>query len=212
MFISAIRVQVGQRVHFDAGATQESDGEGAVVAVGPYGCDVILTDGRKSRGVHVQAADRLGIGYKLRPGIVSSEILAALQVKAAEYEAACNLQRILRREQMLAREAARVITQAPLFYYNGLRDHKGAKLQPAHYVENPDHVITIYSRGHDFSELVRACFRVQNDTDISTDYFCNDRIHVEPVHPLYAQVKAAFEAQNAKRAMQHAKRLQARNS
>lgn len=211
MSISSTQLRVGQLVHFDAGRMQASDGEGAVVAVRPYGCDVILCDGRKFQGVNVLPADRLGIGFKLRDGIIPDDVILELQVKAAEYEAAFRLQVIMQREKLLAREAGRVITQAPLFYYNGIRDHKGAKLQRAHYVKTSDGAITVYSRGGDFSQLVRKCFSVQNDTDISTDYFQNDRIQVETVHPLYAQVKAAADDVDTKRAARHAKREQRRS-
>lgn len=114
-------------------------------------------------------------------------------------------------------EAARVIERAPRFYWNGLKDDKGAKLQRAWYSDYgpngsttgryPPHTIAIYADGYSgFSALVRECFAIENETDSMTDYFDKDTIHVIPAHPLYPQVKAALEAQEVHRAKVRAKR------
>jgi hypothetical protein len=88
------------------------------------------------------------------------------------------------------------------FYYNGIKDD-GGKLQKCSYtsgklLHNPEGTITIYGKHYeDFSAGVTSAFKVENGTDFQTDYFENDRIRVLPDHPLYAQVKAAVEAQEA---------------
>lgn len=94
------------------------------------------------------------------------------------------------------------------FYYNGIRDFTGAKIQPVFYSlgglrSMPDTTITISHREHcgGFSQAVHEAFAgmVENETDSMTDYFDRDRIRVMPSHPLYAQVAEAMEAASAKR-------------
>lgn len=86
------------------------------------------------------------------------------------------------------------------FFYNGIKVGKGS-LQKAHYSlgnlrNHPDETITIYAREYTrFSAEIREAFKVENDTDTMTDYFEHDRIRVEPSHPMYAVVKAAWEKQ-----------------
>jgi hypothetical protein len=57
-----------------------------------------------------------------------------------------------------------------------------------------------------FTAAIQQAFVVTNGTDTMTDYFEKDRIRVAPAHPLYAQVKAAYDAQTAHRLAQEAKR------
>jgi hypothetical protein len=86
------------------------------------------------------------------------------------------------------------------FYYNGIKEN-GEKLQKAHYsmggyVGMPEFVITIYNREYiRFSAEIREAFKVENDSDSMTDYFCKDRIRVMPDHELYADVLAAYVKQ-----------------
>ncbi|MBN7138972.1 hypothetical protein A7A76_07675 [Lysobacter enzymogenes] len=98
---------------------------------------------------------------------------------------------------------------APRFYWNGIKDAKGAKLQRAYYSDMgprpsvsgkyPAHTISIYARDYErFSALVRSHFVVENNSDGMTDYFENDSIRVVPSHPLYPQVKAAMDARSAR--------------
>jgi hypothetical protein len=102
--------------------------------------------------------------------------------------------------------------QVPLFYWNGLKDAKGDKLQKAHYSAGacsgaPEGTITIYARDYArFSKVVRACFVVENDSDPMTDYFDSDRIRVTPAHPLYPRVQAAQADQDAHHQARMAKR------
>jgi hypothetical protein len=89
------------------------------------------------------------------------------------------------------------------FFWNGIKGSDG-KLQRAHICEGelisyPKGTVTIYARGCRFSAEVAQSFRVDNDTDSSTDYFEYDRIRVTPSHPLYAAVKAAADKGEARR-------------
>lgn len=103
---------------------------------------------------------------------------------------------------------------APLFYWNGVKDAKGAKLQRCHYSETggsgskfPAGTMTIYARDYKrFSALVRDCFIVENGSDSQIDYFEQDRIRVIPSHPLHAQVRAAYAAYAQHEMKRHAKR------
>ena len=86
------------------------------------------------------------------------------------------------------------------FYYNGIKEN-GEKLQKAHYsmggyTNLPNDTITIYNREYiRFSAEIRESFKVENDSDSMTDYFCKDRIRVLPDHALYAEVLAAYVKQ-----------------
>ena len=86
------------------------------------------------------------------------------------------------------------------FFYNGIKGSDG-KLQKCYYADGPYHnlpsdCITIHGKHYKgFSEEVRNTFKVENGTELQTDYFENDRIRVFSSHPLYAQVKAAYEKQ-----------------
>lgn len=102
--------------------------------------------------------------------------------------------------------------QKPIFYYNGIKDAKGAELQKVFYssgklLNHPEGTLTIYKRDYGrFSALVHGCFEVQNDSDSMTDYFEKDRIRVLPGHPLYAEVLAAKAAADKHEAARRAKR------
>ena len=86
------------------------------------------------------------------------------------------------------------------FSWNGIQV-SGHKLYRAHYSLGnltgnwPAETITIYARDYANApaELCEA-FRIENDTDIMTDYFERSRIRVVPSHPLYATVRAAYDA------------------
>jgi hypothetical protein len=93
------------------------------------------------------------------------------------------------------------------FYWNGVKAN-GGKLQLAHYSKGNytpesglcNDTITVYGRHYNsFSAEVRAAFTVVNNSDSMTDYFEQDRIRVAPEHPLYAQVRAAYDKQDAHR-------------
>lgn len=103
------------------------------------------------------------------------------------------------------------------FFYNGIKDvtadpaHTArAVLQTCFYSDSelknyPVGTITIYAReycyadkdgmtrGSGFSAGIKEAFKVENDTEIMTDYFEKDRIRVTPDHPLFLSVQGAME-------------------
>ncbi|ERI59268.1 hypothetical protein [Xylella fastidiosa] len=114
-----------------------------------------------------------------------------------------------------ANEAARVIEQAPLFCWNGIKDATGKKLQPAYYSEgavtDSEKAIFIHATGGtSFSPQVLNCFKAIETSYLMGGYSRCDRIHVHPFHPLYSHVKAAAKASVVKEeklfAAQRAKR------
>ena len=211
------QIHVGRVVNFFAGYGG-IDGKGAIVAVHgtpnpepvrqhgvmrvirPADCrvDVILFDGRRLNSVHQCGIDRPGIGIKLTDEVLDS--VDHLPHLAAEREARLAIEAAQERARREAAEASRIIIDAPVFFWNGIKDRRGAKLQKCSYSTGPlngypEGTISIYARGYEgFSPKVRECFAVQNDTDTQTDYFDKDRIRVIPSHPLYAQVLAAAKA------------------
>ncbi|KQH74371.1 hypothetical protein [Xylella fastidiosa] len=101
--------------------------------------------------------------------------------------------------------------KAPLFYWNGIRDEKGAELQEVLYFESLDFtypdpkgrytVAIIEPLSGKFSPLVCSWFENGPQSDIKKWVIrfsdVERRINVGPEHPLYPQVKAAYEAQEA---------------
>lgn len=215
---TASKIHVGRVVHYFAGYGS-IDGRGAIVKVHgtpaedmpqgrmirvilPDHCrvDVILFDGRHLKEIHQCSIDRPGIGIKLLDETFDDT--ASLYAKAAEKETNDAIAAAKQRTDFETREAARVIENPPVFYYNGIKDQKGAKLQKCFYSSGelrsyPPGTITIYARDYcSFSPAVRVCFAVQNETDTQVDYFDQDKIRVIPAHPLYG---AVFEAMNKSR-------------
>lgn len=219
------KIHVGRIVRFFAGYGN-TDGTGAIVAVrgtvnpkpaqnigvmqvireGDCTVDVILFDGRMLRNIHQCGIDTPGIGIKLTDDVLDD--VSHLPALVAQRDADEAIAAAKSRAAFEAAEAARVITDPPLFYWNGIKDAKGAKLQRVFYSTGalrsyPAGTITIYGRDYEgFSAKVCECFAVQNDSDTMTDYFEKDRIRVTPSHPLYAAVLAAHDAaaqRNSKR-------------
>jgi hypothetical protein len=226
---AAEAITVGRRVRFHGGLFGE-DCDGLIVAVhgtpnpepaqttlggarrvirsNDCHVEVILFDGRRAT-VQQSSFGGIGIGYRLVDRVHCNALIQVARKTAAKREA----------DELLAREKAKhdladaqrsvVIKTAPVFFWNGIKDAKGEKLQKAHYsmggytnvpAEMAADTITIYSHEYTgFSALVRTCFEVKNESDSMTDYFEKDRIQVLPVHPLYPQVRAAFDAQQARR-------------
>lgn len=230
----ASKIEVGRRVRFNAGYGSV-DGDGVIVAVhgepnpapaqtvlGGIGrvirandciVDVILFDGRKLTGFNQCGIDRPGIGIKLLDRVHGPEMIEQAKCLAAKREADQLLAGIKAKQDFEAGEAARVIIDAPIFYWNGVKDAKGGKLTPCWYskgrlVSNADeNIISISARDYKrFSAKVAVCFVVHNDSDMMTDYFDSDRIRVLPCHPLYPQVLKAWEAAQAHNAKRAAKR------
>jgi hypothetical protein len=111
------------------------------------------------------------------------------------------------------------MTMALKFFYNGIKetdrlDPQFGVLQTCWYSTSrltnyPEGTITIYAREYcygkfpnrwvGFSWGVKNAFKVENGTDIQSDYHETDRIRVTPDHPLYAEVKAALEKNEDRR-------------
>lgn len=224
---NASKIQIGRVVKFFAGYGS-TDGYGAIVAVNgtpsdkpvevlggiftvvrDSDCtvDVILEDGRELFGIYQSSIDRPGIGIKLLDEVIPCVDDLFFRASQAKTEAA--IAKAQARAKFEADEASRVIDQPPVFFWNGIKDAKGAKLQRAHYsmgqlTNFPKGTITIYGRDYTgFSRKVNDCFAVKNDTDSMVDYFDKDTIRVIPQHPLYAFVKAAYDAQQARRAAKY---------
>ncbi|WP_369210940.1 hypothetical protein [Xylella fastidiosa] len=82
-----------------------------------------------------------------------------------------------------AKEAARVIEQAPLFCWNGIKDATGKKLQPAYYSEgavtDSEKAIFIHATGGtSFSPQVLNCFKALETNYLMRGFSKCDRIHV----------------------------------
>lgn len=196
-------------------------GRGAIVAVHEsWGqtADITLEDGRR-----IQRFQVAGMGTPATRNGCAKRIIVTGPMHGAPYLAQLETAAILRtqndkagaqvaRANFEAREAARVITDAPLFFWNGIKDARGEKLQPCHYsdgelINSPAGTLLIYARDYvGFSATVMACFTVVNDSDTMTDYFDKDRIRVVPRHPLHGAVLAALHAQTAHRSAMSAKR------
>jgi hypothetical protein len=104
------------------------------------------------------------------------------------------------------------------FFYNGVKETdrlcpQFGVLQTCWYyigplTHYPEGTITIYAKEYcygkfpnrwvGFSWGVKNAFKVENDTDIQSDYHETDRIRVTPAHPLYGEVKKAFDASAAR--------------
>jgi hypothetical protein len=219
---NASKIQVGRIVRY-FGGYGNIDGVGAIVAVHgtpnprpaeTYGgiirvirsddctVDVILFDGRRLNAIDQCGIDSPGIGIKLTDEVIDD--VSKLDEIAAKYETDQAIAKAKARAKFEAAEASRVINDPPVFFWNGIKDQRGAKLQGAHYsmgklTNYTDGTITIYARGYSsFSDKVCECFSVENDSDSMVDYFEKDSIRVIPQHPLYAAVKAAYAAQQAR--------------
>lgn len=87
------------------------------------------------------------------------------------------------------------------FYWNGIKTSDKAGVQRCFYsdgqlINHPEGTLTIYARDYSpFSQEIKEAFKVENDSDIMTDYIVQDWIRVEPTHPLYKQVFAALQSQ-----------------
>lgn len=88
------------------------------------------------------------------------------------------------------------------FFYNGLRLNGSRTLCRVGYSLDLDaQTVTIYARSGE--TLPHELFTVENDTDLYTDYFDNDRATLTQAHPLYkfaayAAARADLRRQNAR--------------
>ena len=84
-------------------------------------------------------------------------------------------------------------------YYNGLKVD-GGDLVRCFYFKDGDK-INITAR--DYDRLPSDLFEVHNDTDLYTDYFCEDSATLTPEHPLYKYVFYAYKKSAAKDSQRH---------
>lgn len=94
------------------------------------------------------------------------------------------------------------------FMWNGIK--VDGKLHKCYYSTSPlTHypagTITIYGKNYTDLPVIEG-LAIENDSDIMTDYFENDRIRVLPDSKYYAEVKAACEKQNEHRKKMFAKK------
>lgn len=96
------------------------------------------------------------------------------------------------------------------FFYNGIKGSDG-KLQKASYsianwINKSQTMIRIYGKHYkSFSEEVQQAFKVEDGSDMQSDYFEDEHIDVYESNPLYAEVKAALLKQQAHRSAKWAK-------
>ena len=99
------------------------------------------------------------------------------------------------------------------FFYNGIKAADG-KLQRCHYSIGevkpyPYETITIYARDYiGFNAAVSQEFKIENNSELLSDYNEKDCIRVTPAHPLYAEVLAAHEKAVQHIAKQYALRIE----
>lgn len=100
-------------------------------------------------------------------------------------------------------EVKQSVTEASVtnlkFFYNGIKAADG-KLQKCYYstanwINKPQDMIRIYGKNYkSFSAEVQAAFKVEDGSDMQSDYFENEHIDVLPTHPLYGEVLKALMA------------------
>lgn len=110
-----------------------------------------------------------------------------------------------------AAEVAPVKPVAPSirFYYNGIKVNDGALRKCFYSLDNNinnEKCVTIYA--HDCARLPRELFNVENDTDLYTDYFDDDRTTITPDHPLYVFARYAALKARAKDEKKHIEYLE----
>ena len=93
-----------------------------------------------------------------------------------------------------------------LFFYNGIKATKGAKIERAFYTGHASFVEIRSCVTIGFSEALRNAVPVERRACITPPGFGNDFIVLTPEHPLFANAYAALCAQEAR----HAKRFYAK--
>lgn len=69
------------------------------------------------------------------------------------------------------------------FYWNGIKVDGGRLISCFYSIDDRDGSVSITAR--DYKDLPTKYFVVENNTDIMTDYFDDDRTTLTPAHPLY---------------------------
>lgn len=84
-------------------------------------------------------------------------------------------------------------TQSIKFFWNGIKVNGGKLIKCSYSLDNRhdgQEGVTIYARDYS-GHLPGDLFRVQNDTDLYSDYHDTDRAELFPGHPLYPYARAA---------------------
>ena len=129
---------------------------GPMTVIRPGACtfDVITFDGVMHRQCRESCIGRPGIGrIDLLDRVHGPAMIERAYRLVDEKKAADEVAAVLEREGFRNAEAARVIVDPPLFYWNGIKDAKGEKIQRAWYspssCRDEDEGITIYARDYD---------------------------------------------------------------
>ena len=84
------------------------------------------------------------------------------------------------------------------FVYNGIKNTETGELFKAWYSKgchkDGDEVITIFGKNYKDLPIIEG-LTIENETDIMTDYFENDRIQVYPENKFYNEVLKGWEKQ-----------------
>lgn len=93
--------------------------------------------------------------------------------------------------------------------WNGIKSE--GRLAKAHYsggqlLNHSAGTVSVYFGTFNLTPEIVQELRPSDDSDAMTDYYELPVARVEPSHPLYAEVKAALDEQNAHRARMDAKR------
>jgi hypothetical protein len=88
------------------------------------------------------------------------------------------------------------------FYFNGLKVDGGPlvrghfsliKAWSAHGRDVPTHLVMYCKAYEPVPEEVRQAFKVENRTDLMTDYFDTDTVRIPPEHPLFREAARALQ-------------------
>lgn len=97
------------------------------------------------------------------------------------------------------------------FFYNGIKGADG-KLQKASYslgnwTNKPETMLRIYGKNYNFfSTEIKGVLKVEDGSDMQSDYFENEHIDIYETNPLYPQVLEAYKKQELHKRARWAKR------
>ena len=78
------------------------------------------------------------------------------------------------------------------WFWNGFKVNGSKALTKAHYSFQKTQ-LTVYGKEYkDFPPELAEVFTVENNTDLITDYFDNDKIRIEPSHPEFQAAAQAY--------------------
>ena len=208
----------GRAIHYDGGYG-DSAGSGAIVGVigepgrvrpttsgwtvlGEGCClEIVLADGRRFPDVRQQSlVDGLS-GFQLGPQTLSADEVRTLKVSAAARLVEDQLEGVRARSEFIRSESLRIVGEAPVFAWNGVKDHPGreGRLHRVDYSfsdsgQYPVGTVLVRSSGYEaFSHLVRNVFAVGSEYDPMNDACAREYFVVIPQHPLHSKVcEAAF--------------------